>query len=166
MQREWHEGDEMVGDSQTLEEKVDELVQTIHRLEDELTVYQRRISLMMVCKLTDPRHPYTDWELIHLHTENEQKRFRAVMTALQNRLEGKMTPVEEQIDVGVVPTEVLYARSTPSLSEVVDILKNVGRQTDASLIEVMNALTIEFESEFGVLAHFVLDGVRIAEETP
>ncbi len=149
---------------ETLEEKIDELVKTVDRLEDEWRIFYGRIDKMTVSKLTDPRHPFTDWELIYLLTKEEQARFRATLTALQNRLEEKETPVAEQIDVGVVPKEVLYAPLKPSLAEVVDILKKVGRQSDASLIEVMNALEIEFYSEFGELARFVLDGVRFGED--
>ena len=150
---------------ESLEEKVAELCKTLDRLEDEWGIFYRRVDLMTVSKLTDPRHPFTDWELVYLRTKAEQERFRATMTALQHRLEGKETPVAEQIDAGVVPKEVLYASSKPSVAEAVDILKKVGQLSDSNLIGVMNAIAIEFESEseFEPLARFVLDGVRIAE---
>lgn len=67
----------------------------------------------------------------------------------------------------VFPYQVLYDRAIPSLREVVDILKKVGRQEDAGLVEVMTALEVEFDSEFGTLASFVLDGICFAtRQTP
>ncbi len=162
MENERQHLEKMVNERQALDEKVDELVKTLDRLEDEWIEYERRISLMMVCKLTDPRHPFTDWELTFLHTENEQRRFRAVMTALQNRLEGNETPAVDQMKFDAIPKDVLYAASKPSRTEVVDILKQMGRLDDAGLVEVMNAVKteIDVDSEFGVLADFVLGGVH------
>lgn len=158
----------MNSEQQELEEKIEELTKTLDRLQDEWDIFHQRVFKMMVSKLTDPRHPFTDWELIYLHSKEEQTRFRAVMKALQNRLEGKETPVSEQVEVENIPKDILYASSKPSLAEVVDILKKAGRQSDTSILEVMNAIKDEFEvdTEFGVLAQFVLDGVRFAKETP
>lgn len=151
-----------------LEAKIDELTKTLDRMEDEWSEFLTIVSRMTVCKLTDPRYPFTAWEALFFQTENERARFRATMRALQNRLEGRATPIVEQIDIGVVPKEVLYRSSKPALGEVVDILKQAGRQDDEGLMEVMRAVKREFEinTEFGVLAQFVLDGARFAKETP
>jgi hypothetical protein len=90
------------------------------------------------------------------------------MKALQNRLEGKETPVAEQVEIDNISKDVLYAFSKPSLAEAVDLLKKTGNADEASLVEVMQAVKDEFavDTEFGVLARFVLDGVRFAKETP
>lgn len=151
-----------------LEAKIDDLTKTLDRMEHEWSEFLTIVSRMTVSKLTDPRYPFSGWEVLVLQSATEQARFRATMRALQNRLEGKETPVAEQMDVGVVPKEVLYASSKPSLAEVVDILKQVGRQDDEGLAEVMRAVKREYEAdtEFGVLAQFVLDGVRFAKEIP
>jgi hypothetical protein len=158
----------MDNEQQELEEKIDELTKTLDRMEDEWSEFQTIISRMTVCKLTDPRHPYTAWEIFILQTKREQEKFRAVMKALQNRLEGKETPVSEQVEVDDFPREVLYASSKPSLIEVVDLLKKAGREDEAGLVEVMQAIKVEFEvdAEFGVLARFVLNGLRLVKETP
>jgi hypothetical protein len=154
----------MDNERQTLEEKVDELTKTLDRLEDECLHYQMAISRMTTCKLTDPRHPFTDWELFYLQNEDAQKKFRAVMKTLQNRLEGKETPIAEQTEVDGIPKEVLYGASKPSYLEIVDTLKRVGRQDNTGLIEVMKAIKDEYEVdlEFGVLADFVLEGVHLS----
>lgn len=144
---------------ETLEEKINELTKTLDQLEDQWDIFYNRVDKMTVSKLTDPRHPFTDFELIWLLKKEEQTRFRATMTALQNRLEGKETPAAEQVDIDGVPKEILYAPSKPSLAEVVDTLKKFGRQDDSGFIQWMDALLVEFDEEYGVLARFVLDGV-------
>lgn len=148
---------------ESLEGKIDELTKTLDRLEDDYLHYQTFISRMTVCKLGDPRHPFTDWEVVYQRTEDEQTRFRATLKALQDRLEGKETPLAEQTEIDGIPKEILYGSSKPSYLEIVDTLKQVGRQNDASLIEVMKAIKDEYEVdlEFGVLADFVLEGVQL-----
>lgn len=170
----------MKSEQQELEEKIEELTKTLDRMEDEWSEFLTIVSRMTVSKLTDPRYPFTAWEVLYLQNATEQTRFRATMRALQNRLEGKETPLAEQVDVSAIPSsvhypgrdaiprEILYAATKPSLAEIVDILKQVGRQDDDGLAEVMRAVKLEHEvdTEFGVLAQFVLDGVRFAKETP
>lgn len=157
----------MKSERELLKDRIADLEKTLNRLENEWFEYQTIVSRMTVSKLADPRYPFTDWELLYFQTEKERSSFRATMRALQNRLEGKETLDVEQMDVGAVPKEILYAPSKPSHAEVVNILKKVGRQDDKGLIALMNAVTIELESEFGVLASFVLDGVRFVEgQTP
>lgn len=165
MNTEAEELEEDVDERQSLEEKVDKLLRTLNRLEDDFSEYESRVSRMIICKLTDPRYPFTAWELLVLHNQDRQKRFRAVMTALQNRLDGKETPAVEQLEFDDIPKDVLYAASKPSYAEAVDILKRVGEVGDASLMEVMNAITDEYDIkvEFGGLADFVLAGIHFGE---
>lgn len=164
MDSEQHELEEKLD----LEAKIDELTKTLDRMEDEWSEFQEIVFRLTVCKLTDPRYPFTAWEALCLQTKNERTTFRAVMRALQNRLDGKETPIAEQVEICAIPKDVLYASSKPSLAEVVDILKEAGRQNDTTLLEVMRAVKLEFEvdTEFGALAQFVLNGVRYARETP
>lgn len=156
----------MKSEQQELEEKINDLEKKLDRLDDEWDEYHAIASQLTVSKLSDPRYPFMSWELLHWQTKNERKNFRAVMTALQNRLQGKQTPLAEQMDIDFLPKEVLYASSKPSIDEVVDILKKAGREDDIGLVEIMRAVKLEFEvdTEFGVLAKFVLDGVRIANQ--
>lgn len=167
-------------EKRTLEAKIDELTETLDRMEKEWYQFVSDVSRMAYSKLSDPRYPFTNWELQILQSPGDKALFRATMRALQNRLEGKETPLAEQVEIRAIPSlgdcpgrdaiakEVLYAATKPSLAEVVHILKQIGRQDDEGLAEVMRAVKLEHEvdSEFGVLARFVLDGVRFAKETP
>lgn len=163
-----------------LEAKIDELTKMLDRMEDEWSEFLTIVSRMTYSKLSDPRYPFSNWEVQILQSRGDKTQFRATMRALQNRLEGKETPLAEQVEISAIPSlgdwpgrdaipkEVLYAATKPSLAEVVGILKQVGHQDDAGLAEVMRAIKLEHDvdTEFGVLAQFVLDGVRFAKETP
>jgi hypothetical protein len=153
----------MDNERQTLEEKIDELQKTLERLEEEWSTYYERVSRMTVSKLTDPRYPLTDWELHHLPSQTQRSQFRALMTALQNRLSGKVTPHKEQLDIDGISRATLYSSTVPSVDEVMDALKAVTGGTDRTIVTVMEAAKEEFDVDYTELADFVLDSIKLVK---
>lgn len=144
-----------------LEEKVDELRNTLDRLEEEWQTYSDRVFRMMSCKLTDPRFPLTDWELVHLPSPKHRASLRATLQALQNRLTGQPTPEADRLDIDGISREALYNTEIPSLDEVLEVLRRVIPGTDRTVCEVMQLARDESNVDFDELANFVLDAIKM-----
>lgn len=129
----------MENEKETLEQEVEVLRSRLDRLDDEWRTLRWTVLRMTDSKLTNPRHPLLDWEVQSLQSEQRQSQFRAVMTALQNRLLGNLTPEHEQIEVEGISREKLYAPVRPTIEEVMDTLKTVVREDEAGILELMLA---------------------------
>lgn len=142
---------------QTLESKIDELRRRMEQLEEEWETLSSRVSRMTVSKLTDPRHPLIDWELHHFSSEAEHVRFHATMTALQNRVNGTITPENERVEIEGIAASTLYSTAPPTRSEIIEALKVVTHGTERSVIKLMELAKEEFAHDYEDLADFILE---------
>lgn len=146
---------------ETLEEKVDELRKTLDRLEEEWENVYEQISRMTTSKLTDPRYPLTDWELLYLPTRAQRMRLRATIQALQNRLTNTPTPEHERVEIDGISKETLYGAGLPSLDEVVQALRTATEGPDSTVFNVMQLAKEEFDIDCDELANFVMAGMKL-----
>lgn len=146
---------------QTLEEKVDDLRKTLDRLEEEWQTYSERVFRMMSSKLTDPRFPLTDWELVHLPSPTQRGNLRATLQALQNRLTGKTAAEQDLIEIDGIAGETLYGAGVPSIDEAVHALKVVLNGSERTVCEVLQLARDEADVDYDELATFVLDAIGV-----
>lgn len=147
----------MDSERQTLEEKIDELRRRMEQLDEEWETLSSRISRMAVSKLTDPRHPLIDWELHHFSSEAEHVRFHATMTALQNRVNGTITPEKQRIEIDGIAASTLYSTEPPTRSEIIEALIIVTHGTERSVLKLMERAKEEFAYDYEDLANFLLE---------
>jgi hypothetical protein len=131
----------MSSDVKELEDRIKELERKLEALTDDFHHVASCVSTMKVSKLSDPRYPYWNWELLMIDSEAKKRRLDITLGALNSRAAGEETPDEMKKDLEGVPHELLYGTDPLKLSDVFQAFKlAMGWKHDSHVVDCIKAI--------------------------